>query len=136
MQYSGFTGCCQASIIYGLGQTQYDGANAGGRQTVEQFEAELADLEERTNYKSLRFITINDDQYIHFGPSLTKLGWALVNVADSLGHPTVIFTYIKNSTQVSKDRVIERLAAKGIDFESVPVQKKRKLKKVVDKVTA
>ena len=132
MQISSFPNCCQAYVIYGIGQTPYDGANRSGRQTVEEFEAELLEREQQTNSKSIRFITINDDQYIHFGPSLTKAGWQLVNVSDSLGHPTVIFTYIKPSTQVTKERVVERLAAKGINLDDVPVQRKRKLKKVVD----
>lgn len=133
MTYSSFPGCCQANIIYGLGQTQYDGRNAAGRQTVEEFEAELLDQEQRTNHKSLRFITINDDQYAHFGESLTKNGWSLVNVTNSLGHPTVIFTYIKPSSLTSKETVVERLQARGINLDDVPVQRKRKLKKVVDK---
>jgi predicted ABC-type ATPase len=136
MRTQGFPGCCQAQVIYGFGHSQYDGANRNGRATVEEFERELAEKEAQTNYYSVRLLTLNNEQYVQFGPSLTKMGWQLVNIADSLGHPTVVFVYVKNSTQVTKERIEQRLANAGIDIETIPVQKKRnlkKLKKAVDK---
>lgn len=124
MYWKKFTGCCQAVEIYGFGNSRFDGAGEKDLSS-EEFERLLLQKEKDLDHLSLKVVTINCDQYKVYGKSLKKLGWKLVNVSDSQGHPTVVFLYVKNSSKVSEERIKQRLTNKGIKV-TLP---RRKLKK-------
>jgi hypothetical protein len=121
-------GCCQLQEIFGFGHTEYDGS--GSRSlTPEEFEKELTEREKQLKYWSTWYLTINSDQYKIYADSLKKLNWRLINVAESLGHPTVVFMYVKSSPLANAEKTKIRLTELGIKVRIPGTLKKLKLKK-------
>lgn len=115
MKIAHSSGCCQLREIYGFGNSVYDGTLRNTQVSAEEFERELLERERSIDYVSMAYLTINSDQHPILSPVLKKLKWRLVNVVNSIGHPTVIFMYVKNSSKTSIESTKNRLTNLGIE---------------------
>lgn len=128
MRTSRSSGCCQLQEIFGFGNTRYDGARTKDF-TPAEFEERLIATEGTLKYCSMWYLTINSDQHKVYADSLKKLNWRLVNVSKSLGHPTVIFMYVKNAQLANVEETKKRLTELGIKVRIPGTPKKPKLNK-------